>query len=59
MTWIVTWSEKGDRKWGQCYTLNDAERIYREKLKQEDLHEISLCEVKRSTADWYHPEVTA
>ena len=57
MTWIVTWSHKGDHYWSQCYTLEDAERLYKAKaeLNYSGAMEVSLCEVKRSTADWYQP----
>lgn len=57
MTWIITWSEKGDCYWLQCYTRDDAERLYKAKVAQ-DCHEISLCEVKRSTDFHYQPEVS-
>ena len=51
-TYIVTWTEGGDRQWVQCYSLDYAERLYRQKADDAQCHEISLSEVKRSTADW-------
>ena len=51
-TYIVTWTEAGDRQWVQCYSLDYAERLYKQKADDAECHEISLSEVNRSTADW-------
>ena len=56
-TYIVTWTEKSNRQWVQCYTSDDAERLYKSKADDTDCHEISLSEVKRSTADFYQPGI--